>query len=197
MPQAKRIKEKPAKSKKPQRKLRLPWGLLLVVVVSTLVLFKLIEGAGQDDGNGSILGQGLKAWWLKTQENTENEEQAIKALIDDKSAPKEFEFYSVLPNIEQIMPDDLPESIPTRAPDNLDYYLQAASFRAHADAEKLKAHLALKGFSSTTQRRATEDNGVFYRVRIGPYSDKRKAKTAKNKLQKFGVRPFIFTVKKS
>ncbi len=192
MPQARRIKAKP-KAKKKKLNFRFPWGLTLVVLVSGFVVYKLLSGAQQDD---SQWGQGLKAWWENNQTAVEDEDKAIKSLIDDKSAPKEFEFYSVLPNIEQIMPDDLPEAVPTRAPDNLDYYLQAASFRAHADAEKLKAHLALKGFVSVTQRRATEDNGVFYRVRLGPYADKRKAKTAKNKLQKLGVRPFIFTVRK-
>lgn len=198
MPQARRIKPV-KKSEKPKHRfnLRLPWGLLLVVGVSAFIVFKLIQGAVQDDSANSSLGQGLKAWWQQAQQQSENEEQAIESLINEKSTPKEFEFYSVLPNIEQIMPDDLPEAEPTRAPTNLDYYLQAASFRAHADAEKLKAHLALKGYASVTQRRATEDNGVFYRVRLGPYRDKRKAKTAKNKLQKLGVRPFIFTVKKS
>ena len=198
MPQARRIKQV-KKSEKTKRSfsLKLPWGLLFVVCISIFVVFKLIHGAIQDTPSDSSFGQGLKAWWQKTQEQTENEELAIKSLIDDKSTPKEFDFYSVLPNIEQIMPDDLPEAEPKRAPTNLDYYLQAASFRAHADAEKLKAHLALKGYASVTQRRATEDNGVFYRVRLGPFRDKRKAKTAKNKLQKFGVRPFMFTVKKS
>ena len=196
MPQARRIKPT-KKTKKPRPRLNLPWGLIIVVCVSAFVVFKLVKGAGEDAAGDSQLGQGLKAWWQNTQQDTKNEEQAIKSLIDDKSTPKEFEFYSVLPNIEQIMPDDLPEAEPTRAPTNLDYFLQAASFRSHADAEKLKAHLALKGHASVTQRRATEDNGVFYRVRLGPYADKRKAKTAKNKLQKLGVRPFIFTVKKS
>ena len=198
MPQARRIKPV-KKQEKPKRSfnLRLPWGLLIVVGISAFVVFKLIQGATQDSPDSASLGQGLKAWWEKSQQEAEDEEQAIKSLIDDKSTPKEFEFYSVLPNIEQIMPDDLPEAEPRRAPTNLDYYLQAASFRAHADAEKLKAHLALKGYVSVTQRRATENNGVFYRVRLGPYRDKRKAKTAKNKLKKLGVRPFIFTVKKS
>ncbi len=196
MPQARRI-IKETKTKKAKFKLNLPWGLLLVVGASAFLVFKLIQGAGQDQSHDSKLGQGLKVWWQKNQASSENENQSIKSLIDDKSTSKEFDFYSVLPNIEQIMPDDLPEAEPKRAPTNLDFFLQAASFRAHADAEKLKTRLALKGFASITQRRATEDNGVFYRVRIGPYSDSRKAKTAKNKLQKLGVRPFIFTVKKS
>jgi len=101
-----------------------------------------------------------------------------------------------LPDIDQVMPDDLPDASPERPDINMDYYLQAASFRQQADAEKLRARLALKGFKSVTQARTREDNGTYYRVRLGPYGDKRKAKTAKNQLQRLGVRPFVYTVRK-
>jgi cell division protein FtsN len=74
--------------------------------------------------------------------------------------------------------------------------LQAASFREKSDAEKLRARLGLKGFSSITQAREVKGKGVYYRVRLGPYSDKRKAKTVKNKLQRLGVRPFVYSAKK-
>ena len=93
------------------------------------------------------------------------------------------------------MPDDVPEATPTRRPESGSYYLQAASFREHADAEKLRARLALQGYSSVTQAREVEGKGTYYRVRLGPYTDSRKAKTAKNKLQKLGVRPFVYSVK--
>ncbi|MFT6407289.1 MAG: cell division protein FtsN [Arenicella sp.] len=166
---------------------------MLVILISGVVLGALLNGARTDD---SQFGAGLKALFASTETVTDAEDKAIEALIKNKSTEKEFDFYTVLPDIEQIMPDDLPNATPTKARDDLHYYLQAASFKSHADAEKLRARLALKGFKSITQARSSEAKGTLYRVRLGPYTDKRKAKTAKNKLQKLGVRPFVFTVKK-
>ncbi|MBX2849758.1 MAG: SPOR domain-containing protein, partial [Acidiferrobacterales bacterium] len=174
---------------------QLPWGLMLVILCSGVVLGMLFMGAQQgDDGFGS----GLKAL-LSASEQDETDLE-IAALIDSKSiepksTEKEFDFYEILPDIEQVMPGDLPEAIPTRPPENVNYYLQAASFREHADAENLRARLALKGYSSVTQAREVEGKGTYYRVRLGPYADSRKAKTAKNKLQRLGVRPFVYSVK--
>ena len=195
MAQNHRIKPKAApikKAKKARRKINLPWGLMLVILVSGVVLGMLISGAQQ--GNQQF-GAGLRALFETKQiEPTEDEE--IAQLIENQSTEKEFEFYELLRDIEKLMPDDLPDSEPVRPAANIDYFLQAASFRKHADAEKLRARLALKGYKSVTQAREVEGKGTFYRVRLGPYADKRKAKTAKNRLQKVGVRPFIFTVQK-
>ena len=117
-------------------------------------------------------------------------------MLENQSSEKDFEFYELLPDIDRVMPDDLPEATPDAPPENVDYFLQAASFRAYSDAEKLRARLALKGFKSVTQAREVEGDGTYYRVRLGPYADKRKAKTAKNKLQRLGVRPFVYSVNK-
>lgn len=193
MAQARRIKNKPAKKTRSKRQAsKLPWGLVLVILVCGILLGMLLMGSQQE---GSNLGAGLKEL-MKSSEPAEDSDEAIAALIKDRGEDKTYTFYEMLKDDEQFMPDDLPEAAPARANTNLDYYLQAASFRDEADAEKLRARLALKGFKSITQARTVKDNGLFFRVRLGPYADKRKAKTAKNKLQKLGVRPFIFTVKK-
>lgn len=193
MVQARRIKKKTSKKvRKSKAKRNIPWGLLLVILICGMVLGMLLMGSQKD---GSEFGAGLKQLF-KTSEPAEDSDEAIAALIEDKGEDKTYTFYEMLKDDEQFMPDDLPEASPARAKQNLDYYLQAASFRDQGDAEKLRARLALKGFKSITQARPVKDNGLFYRVRLGPYGDKRKAKTAKNKLQRLGVRPFIFTVKK-
>jgi len=190
MPQAKRIKRKPInKPKVSKAGRRLPWGLMVVILVSGAVLGMLLNGVVEGD---TKFGSGLKELF-KSSQNELVIDQEIADLIEKKSTDKEFDFYDLLRDIDKVMPDDLPEATPTRVDQNLNYYLQAASFREHADAEKLRARLALQGYSSVSQAREVEGKGTFYRVRL----DKRKAKTAKNKLQKLGVRPFIYTVRKS
>lgn len=200
MSQNRRIKPR-LKKKKPDRissAKQLPWGLIMVVLVSGVVLGMLIKGANEE---GNQFGSGLRSLIDSNQvSNSDETDQEIAALIDSKSidatiTEKEFDFYEILPDIDQVMPDDLPEATPTRPDENLTYYLQAASFREQADAEKLRARFALKGFSSVTQAREVEGKGTYYRVRLGPYSDSRKAKTVRNQLQRLGVRPFVYSVR--
>ena len=197
MAQARRIKPKKTKAKSSAKKAstirNIPWGLLFIILVCGVILGMLLNGSQNGD---STLGAGLKALLEAPESNAESEDEAIKELIEKTSTEKKFDFYTLLPDIEKIMPDDLPDATPEPNRSQYDYYLQAASFRQHADAEKLRARIALKGFKSITQARIVEGKGTFYRVRVGPYADKRKAKTAKNKLQKLGVRPFVFTIKK-
>lgn len=194
MTQARLIKPKKVKVKK-VKKLRkpinLPWGLLVIILVSIVVLVSLLVGSKKE---GSELGAGLNVFFNKTSP-AEASDDAISALIEDKGADKAFSFYDVLKDHEQFMPDDLPESEPKRQDSNIEFYLQAASFVNEADAEKLRASLALKGFRTITQAR-TNKGVIYYRVRLGPYSDKRKAKNAKTKLQKIGVQPFMYSAKK-
>ncbi len=195
MSQAKRIPKKTPKKKTTRSKkarASLPWGLISVVLICGVILGLLLSGLKVGDRE---FGVGIKEMMNKKGSSVEQDEQ-IAELIENKSSKKEFDFYELLPDIEKVMPDDLPESVPDRPSENLDYFLQAASFREHADAEKLRARLALKGFKSVTQAREVEGKGTYYRVRLGPYADKRKAKTAKNKLQDLGVKPFVFTVTK-
>ncbi len=195
MPQAKRIKAKPkskAKGKTSSRRNHeIPWGLLMVIMISGIVLAKLYLGA-KNDNEG--FGSGLKALFDQSQQTQDEDTQAIQDLVA-KSTEKEFDFYDVLPEIEKVMPDDLPDAEPERPRDDTNYYVQAASFRKNADAEKLRARLALKGFKSITQARTSEERGTYYRVRLGPFGDKRRAKTVKNKLQRLGINPIVIAVK--
>ena len=194
MAQARRIKRQPTKKAKQKtiKRWDLPWGLVLVILLCGVMIGLLINGINSDNPR---LGAGLKQLLEKQPNNTEADPE-IAAVLANQSTEKNYEFYDLLPDIEKVMPDDLPDSEPVRPAENLDYFLQAASFRAYADAEKLRARLALKGFKSVTQARDVEGDGTYYRVRLGPYPDKRKAKTAKNKLQRLGVRPFVYSVKK-
>ncbi len=191
MPQAKRIKSKPGKSNKRKAPKRsLPWGLLLVVLITGVILGKLLHGARYDSEG---FGAGLKNLLDQPKIEQDEDTQAIQELVS-KSTEKEFEFYEVLPDIEQVLPDDLPEANSAPEREKRNYFVQAASFRKHADAEKMRARLALKGFKSFTQSRTSEERGTFYRVILGPFDDKREAKNTKNQLTDLGVNPIVTSV---
>jgi len=51
------------------------------------------------------------------------------------------------------------------------FFLQTGSFQSVAEAETLKARLALLGLEAAIQARLLPDKGVWHRVRLGPYTD--------------------------
>lgn len=75
-----------------------------------------------------------------------------------------FDFYKVLPGDA---PADLP-STPDTTAQTPQYYLQAGAFQNAADADNLKAQLALLGVEAVIQTSEVADKGVFHRVRVGP-----------------------------
>ena len=51
------------------------------------------------------------------------------------------------------------------------FWLQAGSFATEADAENLKARLALSGWQANVQSGTLPDKGLRFRVRLGPYDN--------------------------
>jgi len=81
----------------------------------------------------------------------------------------------MLPNFEVVVPEkdkevkrDLPAGAPIERPGV--YVLQAGSYRNQADAERVRAQLALQGVQAKVQRVAV-DADVWHRVRIGPITN--------------------------
>jgi cell division protein FtsN len=120
----------------------------------------------------------------------------------EQPAPTEnrFEFYEILPQFEVVVPeDDAPRATAAarpRAPETPgSFLLQAGSFSAPADADRLKANLALLGFESHVQRVRIEDD-VFNRVRIGPIGDIDAAKRTQRQLRDAGIDTLLMQVPK-
>lgn len=85
-----------------------------------------------------------------------------------------FEFYEMLPKSEVVIPDVADDSRPDTSPRPLEvpglYVLQAGAFSSFAEADRMKAQLALLGITSEIQRIAVEEQ-QYHRVRIGPIGD--------------------------
>lgn len=64
--------------------------------------------------------------------------------------------------------------------------MQCGSFRQQDDAEILRAEIAMVGLESQV-RATTGDNGLWYRVILGPYETKRDAERDRHKLQRAKV----------
>ncbi|MEW5967162.1 MAG: SPOR domain-containing protein [Pseudomonadota bacterium] len=84
------------------------------------------------------------------------------AVASEPEPAPSFDFYKVLPG-------DAPAELPAApAAPALRYYLQAGAFQNPADADNLKAQLALLGIEAVIQTSEVADKGIFHRVRIGP-----------------------------
>ncbi len=66
------------------------------------------------------------------------------------------------------------------------FWLQAGSFATEADAENLKARLALSGWQANVQPGTLADKGVRYRVRLGPYDNTDELNRMRNDLARNG-----------
>ncbi|RUO36965.1 cell division protein FtsN [Aliidiomarina shirensis] len=64
--------------------------------------------------------------------------------------------------------------------------MQCASFRSHADADNLKARIAMAGYESQI-RETTGSNGRWFRVILGPFDNLRDAQRTNNQLQRTGI----------
>lgn len=155
---------------------------------------------------GLFCGLGLSALVLMKQwapQLREGESRAVKpaAPADAPAAnpdkPK-YDFYSVLPEMEVVVPDAEVKSAAT-TPATADaqgaaanpaqrYMLQAGSFRTSADADALKARLTLMGVGASVSVQKVNVNGTeYFRVRLGPFADLRSVDGAKRTLEGNGI----------
>lgn len=67
------------------------------------------------------------------------------------------------------------------------YFLQVGAFQKAADADNLKAKLALTGLETSVQEVAIPDKGIMHRVRVGPFGTPDEMNRARTLLGQSGV----------
>ncbi len=86
-------------------------------------------------------------------------------------AKPRFDFYKILPGTEEAVTDKEFRRTPPALSKEV-YFLQVAAFQNPADADNLKAQLALSGIEAQIQTATLPDGRVWHRVRVGPFSNK-------------------------
>lgn len=111
---------------------------------------------------------------------------------------EKYDFYEMLPNFEVVVPEkdkdvkrDLPAAARVERPGV--YVLQAGSYRNEADANRVRAQLALQGVDAKVQRVAV-DTDVWHRVRIGPISNLDELNKVRKQLQAAEVDALVIRV---
>ena len=67
------------------------------------------------------------------------------------------------------------------------FFLQVGAFQKAADADNLKAKLALTGLEASVQEVTIPDKGIMHRVRVGPFRDPDEMNRARTLLSQSGV----------
>ncbi len=129
----------------------------------------------------------------------------VKKVADVEAA--RFDFYSILPKLEVIIPDqeiyeqkkdsqgnETQKTIkPIKKPGR--YLLQAGSFRKAADAERVKAELAFLGVESYVEPVVIDNLNTWHRVRVGPFDNNKSLDKIRNRLLDNQIEVMVLKVK--
>ena len=171
--------------------------LLLLGIAAGVLVAVLYQGAKSGDPNR--VGAGLSELIGESaQDNREPADLSDVAINVESPERTHFEFYTVLPEIEHVIPEpsSTSESETTEVtppPSEIAkktgfYMLQAGAYHNPGDAERMKAKLAMAGFEPTVQKISFQGQGDFYRVRIGPYPNMQMMESANRALVRLNIK---------
>ncbi len=109
-----------------------------------------------------------------------------------------FEFYGILEGKQPAVPGAAPSAQPApgapaapaveaRPASGESFFLQVGAFQKAADADNLKAKLALTGLEASVQQVSIPEKGTMHRVRVGPFRDPDEMNRARVLLSQSGV----------
>jgi cell division protein FtsN len=123
--------------------------------------------------------------------------KAAKPAPASQDAETQFEFYEMLPKFEVVIPEQdgsaptTPGVGPVQKPGA--YILQAGSFRNHADADRVRALIAMQGVESKIQK-VTIDRDTWHRVRVGPITNLKHLEDTRSKLRNARIDALVIRV---
>lgn len=150
----------------------------------------------------------------KPQENGQKAPVALPGKPGDKPiekpAERKFEFYDILEGKKPATPGATAEPAPATASavpaastpvapapqsDSSRLFLQVGAFQKMADAEKMKAKLAMLGYEAGVQEVDVADKGIMHRVRVGPFSNTDEMNQSRSQLSQNGISATVVRVK--
>lgn len=177
--------------------------------------------AGRAGGSGLLLGlfigfllglglaAGIAIYFFKTPVPFTNK-SAPPTKVDGKDAKgptkgedgkPRFDFYRILPGQEEPvsdrqLKDAAKQGTKSAAEPSKDaYFIQAGAFQNPADADNLKAKLALMGLEAGVEPTEVPEKGTWYRVRLGPLTSVEEINRIRSQLLQNGITGSLVKVK--
>jgi cell division protein FtsN len=150
-------------------------GLLLGVGISLAVTMFIKGGDSPFVKNKSaerakeIATENIAEEKVSTENVMPEDEKPKDAIEKAAEEANKFDFYTILPETESTVTEQEIKEDPTIKKDN--YFLQVGAFQSEADADNMKAKLALQGFEAVVQTATIPEKGIWHRVRVGPLNN--------------------------
>jgi cell division protein FtsN len=176
-----------------------PWlgiltGLLIGLFIAFLVFIKM--QSGQQPSQVYI-----KETVPSLVEDTRDVRKDTRDPIPGPPKPR-FEFYSLLPEMEVIVPEQAITGKPEQGVRQVEqpgtYFLQVGSFRSGEQADRFRAELALLGLETNIQKVTINNDDrtdTFHRVRVGPFSDLEALNAARRTLNQRSIESRLVKIK--
>jgi len=175
-------------------------GTLLGVFIGLVLGLSIAAGVAYFLGRSGLTSPMLSPGSTKDTARGPRPDLGVAAPAPEK--PR-FDFYKILPggeepkaSAERRLPDKSSERPTEKLPDVARseaaaksgdrFWLQAGAFASAADAEDMKARLALSGWEAAIQPVAMPDKTQRYRVRLGPYDNTDELNRMKKELESRG-----------
>jgi cell division protein FtsN len=178
------------KANKDQRKPAVSgWVMMFTLVVTIAFLAALVMLSHQPDDTDATTLVAEKTNPIKTIKVVP---KAIDKAVDNKGVSEQkdsFDFYTLLPD-SKVNPVQVEAyiSTPKDPSKKTSTLLQAGSFRKLADANRLRAKLILINMNNVVAEKSVSSGGsVWYRVRIGPFSNRSALNKAEDILAQQGI----------
>ena len=173
------------------------WMLMTALIIGFVVFLVYLKSPGFQKSAAAQIEQSQQTNTTTKASKTGADNKATAKQETKEPQPPQFDFYTILPKKEVVVPD---HEIKTRTREErvgknkkASYVIQAGSSRDPKDADQLRAKLALMGIESKIQK-AKVESVIWYRVKIGPYTQMGSVNTIMSRLQKNGMKPVITEV---
>ncbi len=111
------------------------------------------------------------------------------AVEEEEVTETKFDFYTLLPEREVIIPEQRQPSNASKQP-AVEYILQAGSFRSGEDADWLRARLLLMGLEAKVDK-VGNGGDIWHRVQVGPFTSRSKLSKTRSMLINDGIETLL------
>jgi cell division protein FtsN len=133
----------------------------------------------------------------RTEPESHNKNEKPAPASQQTEPQEQLDFYEMLPKFEVVIPEkgkDTKKNAPATTIDKPgSYILQAGSYRTYAEADRVKALLALQGVQSRIEKTPIETE-TWHRVRIGPIRNLQQLDETRRKIREAQIDAIVIRV---